>query len=74
MGNDAHCTLSSEDVSWILAMAKEHGDQVLSGEFEEMRQSFSEDVLVFAPNTPEIVGKQALAEWQLQWERLLRGV
>jgi ketosteroid isomerase-like protein len=68
MGNDAPCTLSGEDVSWILAMAKEHGDQVLAGEFEAMRESFSEEVLVLAPNTPEIVGKQALAEWQQQWE------
>ena len=68
MGNDAPCTLSSEDVSWIMAMAKEHGEQVLTGEFEAMREAFSEDILLLVPNTPEIVGKQALAEWQQQWE------
>ena len=61
------CTLATEDVSWINAMEKEHEAQVLSGEFEAMRQSFADDIIVMAPNLPEIVGKNALAEWQEQW-------
>ena len=67
-GRDGHCMLPQEDVSKILAMAKEHDAQVLSGEFEAMREAFSEDIVVMAPNMPEIVGKQALAEWQEQWK------
>ena len=67
-GKNGPCMLSEEDVAWILAMAKEHDAQVLSGEFEAMREAFSEDIMVMAPNTAEIVGKKALAEWQEPWK------
>lgn len=66
-GDLAPCTLSVEDVSWIRAMAQDHATHVLSGEFEKMRESFSEDIILMAPNMPEVVGKAALAEWQDQW-------
>jgi ketosteroid isomerase-like protein len=48
-------------------MEQEHATQVLSGEFEKMRESFAEDIILMAPNMPEVVGKAALAEWQDQW-------
>jgi ketosteroid isomerase-like protein len=62
------CILAEEDVSWIRAMEEEHEAQVIDQDFDAMGEAFAEDVLVLAPNQPEIVGKAPLREWQQAFE------
>jgi uncharacterized protein (TIGR02246 family) len=62
------CTLAEEDVSWIRAMEEEHEAQVINKEFDAMAEAWAEDVLLLAPNQPEILGKGPLREWQRPFE------
>jgi ketosteroid isomerase-like protein len=67
---DGPCTLSEEDLSWIRTMEAEHEVQAATGDFNAMAKDIAEDILVMAPNQPDIVGKAQLREWQRQWEEI----
>ena len=62
------CMLAEEDVSWIRAMEKEHELQVIDQDFDAMAEALAEDILLLAPNQPEIVGRGPLREWQRAFE------
>ena len=62
------CKLAEEDVSWIRDMEEEHEGQVINQDFDGMAAAWAEDILLLAPNQPEIMGKGPLREWQRAFE------
>jgi len=58
------CMLPDSDVEWIRNLVSEHESQVLSGDYDAMAESFSEDVVLMFPNQPSFVGRGPLREFQ----------
>lgn len=62
------CVLAEEDVAWIRAMEEGHEGQVIDQDFDGMAAAWADDILLLAPNQPEIRGKGPLREWQKAFE------
>lgn len=58
------CTLPESDLQYIRNLVAEHEAQVLSGDYETMRTSFSEDAVFMFANQPAFSGLSQLEEFQ----------
>ena len=62
------CMLSAEDVSLIRIMEARHEEQAATQDLEPMAEDMADDIVIWAPNEPEVVGKAQVREWQRAWE------